>query len=321
MKYIWVIVLLLIGAVLIILGYVKFFLPNTGPAPDLKIEITPQRVERGKYLAHHVMVCADCHSMRDFSKFSGPLTGAAFAGGGEEFTKEFGLPGNFYASNLTPFNLKDWTDGEIFRAITSGVSKDGRALFPAMPYPLYNQANEEDIHAVIAYLRTLPSEENTVETSKADFPVSLLINTMPLKYHYPDKPDEDNVLEYGGYMATVAGCIECHTPMEKGVPVMDEAYTGGREFRLPGGIVTTSNLTPDIETGIGSWTEEMFVNRFKSFADSSYTPHEVDFNTEFNTLMPWTMYSGMKESDLKAIYAYLHSIEPKKRLRTVYAPQ
>ncbi len=320
MKYLWLTLLVVIVAGLTGLAYLKFMLPNAGAAPDLKVEITPERVERGRYLAHNVMVCADCHSMRDFSKYSGPISGSAFSGGGEEFTEEFGLPGNFYAGNLTPSHLGDWSDGELFRAITSGVSKDGRALFPAMPYPLYNQADEEDIYAVIAYLRTLPPAENKIKQSKAKFPVSLLINTMPVKYNRPVKPDEENITQYGKYMATVAGCIECHTPLVKGKPVWEEAFSGGREFLLPGGTVTTSNLTPDAETGIGNWTEEMFLSRFKAFADSSYVPHDVDLNNDFNTLMPWTLYAHMKDSDLKAIYAYLQSLEPRERQVIVFVP-
>jgi mono/diheme cytochrome c family protein len=321
MKYLWLTLVVLFVAVLLSVVYLKLMLPNTGGAPDLQVEITPERVERGKYLAHNVMVCADCHSMRDYSKFSAPITGHAFSGGGDEFTEEFGLPGNFYASNLTPFYLKDWTDGELFRAITTGVSKNGRALFPAMPYPLYNHASEEDIHAVIAYLRTLPSVDNTVKESKAKFPVNMLINTMPVKYNYPVKPDEQNVTEYGKYMATIAGCIECHTPMVKGKPVWEEAFSGGRDFLLPGGVLTTSNLTPDATTGIGNWTEEMFISRFKAFADSSYLPHDVDINKEFNTLMPWMLYSQMNETDLKAIYAYLRTLEPKEKQITLFTPR
>jgi mono/diheme cytochrome c family protein len=320
MKYLWILLFTILGAALVFWIYLTYVLPDTGPAPEIQVEITPERIERGEYLANHVMVCADCHSMRDFSKFSAPITGSAFSGGGDEFTEEFGLPGNFYASNLTPFYLKDWTDGEIFRAITSGVSKDGRALFPVMPYPLYNQASEEDIFAIIAYLRSLPPVENTVEASKAKFPVSLLINTMPVKYSSPVKPDETDILKYGKYMATVAGCIECHTPMEKGKPLWDEAFSGGREFLLPGGVLTTSNLTPDVETGIGNWNEEMFIFRFKAFADSTYTPHSVDPEKDFNTLMPWTMYADMKESDLRAIYAYLKTLEPVKKQITLFAP-
>lgn len=320
MKYLGIAFLVIVVAGLAGILYLRYMLPNVGEASDLKVEITPERVERGKYLAHNVMLCADCHSMRDFSKFSAPVMGPAFSGGGEEFTEEFGLPGNFYATNLTPFHLGDWSDGELFRAITSGVSKDGRALFPVMPYPLYNQAHEEDIYSVIAYLRTLPAVEKESKQSKANFPVNLIMNTWPLKYNHPEKPNENNIKEYGRYMATVSGCIECHTPMVKGKPVWEEAFSGGRQFPLPAGMVTTANLTPDSETGLGKWTEEMFLNRFRAFADSSYTPHHVNIETDYNTVMPWMLYSKMKDSDLKAIYAYLQSLEPKKRQVTVFTP-
>lgn len=69
------------------------------------------------------MSCADCQSQRNFTKYAGTITGVPFAGGGAEFTDETGTPGDFYASNLTPFHLGGWTDGEIYQAITTGVFK------------------------------------------------------------------------------------------------------------------------------------------------------------------------------------------------------
>ncbi len=77
------------------------------------------------------------HAQRDFSRFSAPVMEPHYAGGGEEFTREAGLPGNFYPPNLTPHHLGEWTDGELYRAITAGVNKAGKSLFPAMPYHLY----------------------------------------------------------------------------------------------------------------------------------------------------------------------------------------
>ncbi|HMY47643.1 MAG TPA: cytochrome C, partial [Leptospiraceae bacterium] len=86
MKKIVLIVLgLIVGSVVGLLGYVRFALPNVGPAPVMTIESTPERVERGKYLANHVTVCIDCHSTRDWSKFSGPLVPGAIGKGGELF--------------------------------------------------------------------------------------------------------------------------------------------------------------------------------------------------------------------------------------------
>src|SRR5690606_41285901 len=82
LKYPLYIVMALLVVLVIFLGYITFALPNVGEAPEMNVEITPDKVERGKYLAYHVMMCADCHSVRDFSLFSGtPKAGSEFAGG------------------------------------------------------------------------------------------------------------------------------------------------------------------------------------------------------------------------------------------------
>lgn len=318
-KVLFLLLVILVLAVAGVFSWLRFALPSVGPAPDLTVALTTERIERGKYLATHVMVCLDCHTQRDFSRYSGPVMEPHYAGGGEEFTREAGLPGNFYPPNLTPHHLGEWTDGELYRAITSGVNKDGKALFPAMPYHLYGQADDEDIYSVIAYLRTLEPVESELRVSKADFPVSLLINTMPMKGSPTIRPDSDDKVAYGKYMATVAGCIECHTPMKGAKVLWDEAFTGGREFPLPAGIVRTTNLTPDKRTGIGSWTEEMFLERFKTYSDSAALVTVAP--DAFNTPMPWSLYSGMEETDLKAIYAYLQSLQPVEKEIVRFSPR
>jgi len=317
-KLLWIVPLILIALILVFVGYIKFALPNVGAAPEITIEKTPQRLARGEYLATSVMACIDCHSLRDFTKFTGPLTGNPFAGGGEEFTKKQGAPGNFYAPNLTPFHLKDWTDGEIYRAITTGVSKDGRALFPAMPSHLYGQASQEDIYSVIAFLRTLPTVDNTVPKPEPEFPFSIIMNTIPKKIEHQNIPSLENIVEYGKYMTIISGCIECHTNMKNGQYIMEEAYAGNREFILPTGIVRTANITPDKSTGTGNWTEEMFVARFKMYTDSAFVLPQI--KEGFNTVMPWTVYAKMDEFDLKAIYSYLKSLKPINKQVVKFTP-
>ena len=308
MKKVLRIVLYLILAVIVVLVlYISFGMPNVGKAPDLKVEITPERVERGKYLATTVMSCVDCHSHRDFSKYAGPVTGDPFAGGIDEFTEDKGAPGNFYASNLTPYNLGNWTDGEIYRAITAGVKKDGKPIFPAMPYLLYGQASDEDIYSVIAYLRTLPPVESTVPDPEANFPFNIIMKMIPKKGNPQSIPPKSDLLAYGKYMTNIAGCVDCHTPQEKGQFVTELSYAGNMEFILPNGIVRSANITPDKKTGIGNWTEEMFISRFKILNDSTFANQDV---SNFNTTMPWTIFKNMDEYDLKAIYTYLHSLAP-----------
>jgi hypothetical protein len=294
------------------LTYVSFALPDVGEPEDIKVEITPQRVERGTYLANSVASCMDCHSERDWSKFAGPVVEGTSGKGGEEFSQKFGFPGKFYAKNLTPYALKDWTDGELLRAIAAGVNKKGEALFPVMPHPSYGRLDREDLYSIIAYLRTLKPIESSVPDSKADFPMNFIINTIPQKPQYSTIPDPSNPVAYGAYLFTAAACGDCHTKKDKGAPVEGMELAGGFEFPMPhGGIVRSANITSDKETGIGTWTEDQFVARFKTYSDSAYKPLDVK-KGEFNTIMPWTIFSTMKTEDLKAIYAYLKTVKAVK---------
>lgn len=306
-------------AVGVLLSYVTFALPDTGPAPDLKVEVTPQRVERGRYLANHVTVCIDCHSPRDWSKFSGPYDTSRTGAGGEKFDHNSGLPGKIYSPNITPANLKDWTDGELYRAITTGVKKDGSAIFPIMPYKSYGRMDNEDIYSLIAYLRTLPAQAVETHQRKLDFPLNFIVNTIPSKGEPGHLPSKSDVLAYGAYLVNASACKDCHTQVENGEFVEGMDFGGGRDFGLPGGTVNSANITPDVETGIGSWTKEEFVSHFKAYADSSYQPPHVG-SQEFQTVMPWLMYAGMEKGDLEAIYTYLKTLKPIKNKVTKFIP-
>lgn len=295
-----IILLIIIGVI-----YVNNSFPKVDPAPALTINATPELIARGEYLANHVAVCMDCHSTRDWSKFSAPPIESTLGKGGDRFDQTMGIPGVFHAKNITPFGISRYTDGELFRVITTGVTKEGEALFPIMPYPYYGQMADEDIHAIIAYLRSLPSLESQIPPSEPDFPFSIILKTIPINANPMDKPDKSELESYGKYMTTFSGCAECHTQVSGGQIIPEMVFSGGREFPLPGGTLRTPNITPH-STGIGSWTEEMFIARFKG-----YDGYEQNVSpTDYNTIMPWTMYAGMDTTDLKAIFAYLRTVEP-----------
>lgn len=302
------------------LGYIKLALPNVGAAPDIKVEITPERIARGEYLANHVTVCIDCHSKRDWSKFSGPPDSSTLGMGGDVFDQKYGFPGTYYASNITPEGISNYTDGELFRAITTGVNKEGKALFPVMPYKYFGQMDEEDIKSIIAYIRTLKPIKNHVPTSSSDFPVNFLINTFPEKARFTIRPPKTDVVNYGKYLTTAAGCIECHTKADKGTLISGTEFGGGREFPFPdGSIVRSRNISSDPETGIGGWDAESFVNFFHMRADSS-AQHTILQRGDFNSFMPWMMYSRMNDEDLKAIFAYLKTTAPIKNNVDPFTP-
>jgi mono/diheme cytochrome c family protein len=300
--------LVIVGA---LLSYIKLALPNIADAAPLKVEITPGKIERGKYLANAVCVCMDCHSTRDWSKFSGPLKEGTFGKGGERFGKEFGFPGEYFSRNITPAGIGDYTDGELMRVITTGVDKHGNAMFPVMPFPYYSKMDPKDIECIIAYLRSLKPVPSENKPSTSDFPFNFIINTIPKEAEPQAIPPIGKNIAYGAYLINAAGCAECHTPVKNGQIITELIYSGGREFPFPdGSVVRSANLTPD-ESGIGNWTEEAFIKRFKMYADSSYVIPNVKPG-EFNTAMPWVMYAQMKEEDLAAIYVYLKTLKPVK---------
>lgn len=310
------------GAIMIILilalVYLSFFKPNVGQAPDLNVSITPEKVEHGRYLAYHVMMCADCHSMRDFSQFSGPPTPGTEFAGGDVFDHAMGFPGKFISSNITPYGIGDWTDGELFRLITTGVKRDGNPIFPVMPYHKYGQMDTDDIEAVIAFLRTLEPVVTNHPESRADFPVNLIMRTMPKKAELTTRPSPTDKVAYGRYMVNAAACFDCHTHFGKGKYIGPEGG-GGREFQFPdGSILRAPNLTPH-ETGIKHFTKEAFVERFRMYADSGFVLHQVKPG-DFQTIMPWHMYGGMKEEDLSAIYDYLQTLEPYDNMVVRFSP-
>lgn len=311
--------------IIVVLGgylYLRFGFPSVRPAENIKIEANEAMIEHGRYLAENVMLCTDCHSVRDWSMYAAPFEESKKGAGGEEFNQDMGFPGKFYSKNITPFKLKDWTDGEIFRAMVCGVNKDGEALFPMMPYQNYAQLDREDLYAVIAYIRTLESVENENKMSEPDFPMNLIMRTIPQDAEVKGKrPGKEDRTAYGKYLLTAASCMDCHSQRDHGEIIEGLELAGGMEFKFPdGNIVRSANITPHKETGIGNWTEEGFILRFRAFSDSVFTPAKLQ-EGQINTVMPWMRYSGMTDEDLGAIYTYLMSIKGIKNEVKKYSPK
>jgi cytochrome c2 len=261
----------------------------------------------------------DCHSTRDWSKFSGPVVPGTIGKGGERFDQTMGFPGVYYSRNITPAGINRYTDGELYRVITTGVTREGRAMFPVMPYPYYGKMDDEDIYSLIAYLRTLQPIENQITESVSEFPMNIILNTIPSKGLPTKRPLLSDTVAYGAYMANASGCVECHSPVEKGQIIKDQTFAGGRVFTMPGGVLRSANISMDPETGIGKWSKRAFVQRFKAYTDSSYVAPSVA-QGEFNTIMPWTMYGNMTEDDLGAIYTYLKTLPARKNDVVKFTP-
>lgn len=270
-------------------------------------------IARGRYLAVNVAGCADCHSMRDFSKYSGPIIKGTEGGGGVAFDQKMaGVPGVVYAKNITPdpeTGIGTWTDDEILRAITQGINKKGDTLFPLMPYAMYNQLAEQDLRSIIAFLRTLKPIKKEIPARQLMAPIAMFYPGPMLKPSVSGnvKPDENDKVKYGEYLATAADCGTCHTPMTPRGPDVSKWMAGGFHFDLGLFKITSANITPDSATGIGKWTEEQFLEKFRPFRKEE----NYNFNPgKDNTIMPVTLLAGMTDNDLKALYAYLRTVKP-----------
>jgi mono/diheme cytochrome c family protein len=291
-------------------GYMLFAFPKVPPAPaNVKFDAAPEHLARGEYLANHVVGCTTCHSQRDYTRFSGPFTPETLGAGGQKF--DLGPAGVVYSKNITPAGIGNWTDGELLRAVTQGVAKDGTPLFPVMPYPHFGAMSEDDVHAVLAYIRSLKAIESPAPPPRQlSFPLNLIVRTIPGPNTYRKRPSPDDKVAYGKYVTDAALCSDCHTPIDdRGTPLPGMDFAGGMEILETGYRVRSANITPDANTGIGSWTEQQFIDKFKAFetpTNATLGEHERAQNTP----MPLAMYSGMTREDLSAIFAYLRTLKP-----------
>jgi mono/diheme cytochrome c family protein len=279
-------------------------------------------IQRGEYLANNVAACIHCHSKRDFTKYSGPVIMGTEGMGGDLFDHNIldAIPGTLYGKNITPdpeTGIGTWTDDEILRAITQGINKNGDTLFPIMPYTNFNRMAKEDLLSIIAYLRTLKPIQNKVPARQLMIPISMAYPAPALQASVDGNvsPPKSDLVKYGEYLFNMADCGTCHTPFAKGQPDFSQALSGGNTFHIGNFTVTSANITSDSVTGIGTWTEERFLNKFTPYREEK----AYDFNPgKENTVMPVFAYAGMKDEDLKAIYAYLHTARPIKKMVEKY---
>lgn len=271
-------------------------------------------IKKGEYLANHVAACIHCHSKRDFTKYSGPVIAGTEGGGGEVFdhTMLDAIPGTLYGKNITPdpeTGIGTWTDDEILRAITQGINKNGDTLFPIMPYVNFNRMAKEDLLSIIAYIKTLKPIKNKVPDRQLMIPISMAYPASALQKSVDSNrcPPESDKIKYGEYISNIADCATCHTPIVNGENDFTRMFAGGNTFTIHNFKVKSANISTDTSTGIGKWTEEMFMAKF--------LPYREEKNYNFvagtqNTVMPISEYAGMKDDDLKAIYAYLRTVKP-----------
>jgi len=288
------------------------------PYPDITASSDPVLIERGKYLAYGPSHCASCHVPMDKIPEVDNGLQIPLSGGWEEAFPGFGT---FRAPNLTPdpeTGIGKLTDAQLARTIRYGVKSDGHLLAPFMEF---QEMSDEDLTAVISFLRSQEPVKHTVDPSELGFVAKALVTFGLMqpkgpKNTPPKSLSRDSTVAYGKYIANnIGNCRGCHIKMDDQGRQLGADFAGGGIF-LPGALsegfaFISPNLTPDKATGImAAWDEAFFIDRFRGGRLHKGSP------------MPWGLYSRMDEVDLKALYRYLHSLEPveNKIEKTVYAP-
>ena len=297
-------VLLFAGAVQAVVGWrALLFGPSTRALSAVVFERTPARLERGRYLAEARHACLGWHSERDWTAPGAPVV-AGRAGAGVVWTSE-GMPW-LTAPNLTPdpeTGLGRASDDAVARAIREGIGSDGRALFPLMPYGEYRRLPDEDVAAIVVYLRSLPPVRHALPRSALPFPLSLIVRGIPRPLTGPvPAPDLSTPEKRGEFLLRTAACHHCHTPMKRGGFVAALDMAGGSRFTTAGGAASATNLTPD-DTGVAHYDAATFVQVMRTGKLGTLSP-----------VMPWVFFGRMNDEDLAAMHAYLRTLKPVKHV-------
>lgn len=283
--------------------------PDT-PSPSIVASTDPAVIARGHDLVYGAAHCVSCHGDYEREHPEALRTGDVPLTGGLPIAVDLGP---FYAANITSdpeTGIGAWSDAEIARVIRTGVRRNGD-LSVFMRLSL-GPVSDEDLLAIVSYLRTVAPVRHAVPTSTPGFIARALVRFATLEPRPVDVdvefvPEGEVSVERGRYLANgPAACVGCHTPVSPDDPLglwEGHEFSGGDampsevdssfEFQPP-------NLTPDPTTGLaGIWTEEQFVTRLRS-GERAYT----------DSIMAWECFARMPETDVRSIWAYLRSLPP-----------
>ena len=284
------IIAVLIGLVVIFSGFVYFSsqsritrVYDTDIRP-VEVPSSPEAVERGRYLVTTVAGCVDCH-------------GANYAG--DVFIDD-PMIGRFFGANLTSGSGgigQAYTDLDWVRSIRHGIKPDGTPIL-VMPSMDYYNLSDADLGAIIAYIKSLPPVDNTVEKSSTGplgraLVVTGQINVLSAEIinhdqPHPGAPERAQTPEYGKYLASI-GCVGCH----------GQDLAGGTIPGTPPDWPPAANLTPGGD--LAAWDEADFVQTLRT----GMTPSGKILDAEY---MPWPNLILMTDEDLGALWAYLQTL-------------
>jgi mono/diheme cytochrome c family protein len=252
---------------------------------------------RGEYLVNGPAACGNCHTKRGADLLA---DASKYLAGGYKFDIP---PGLAFSKNITPDNdtgIGSWTDKQIVRAIREGVTREGNLIGPPMPLGYYNKISDDDVNAIVAYLRTVKAVRNAVPDSK----YRIQLHPQPAAQGLAAPASSDR-LAYGAYVAGMAHCLECHTPpATDGEPDYARLKgAGGRPFfPIDGKMVRGANITSDEETGIGSWSD--------AEVKRAITQGVRKDGRQLIPQMPYPYFKNLTTDDLDAVVVYIRTLPP-----------
>jgi len=262
---------------------------------------TREQIARGKYVFGAAAGCG-CHTVQ-----KQPLNA-----GGRKYDGPFGT---VYSSNITPdptTGIGKWTDEQIITATRSGRRPNGERLIPVHPYTVFNGMTEQDLKDVVVYLRSVPPVNRATPAKKISVPLfeSVFLPAWLATFAAVETPPKSAPTEGGArgeYLTrAVSHCGECHTPRTMTMAVDNTRFLAGNpKGKGPEGSAVP-NITPDRETGLGSWSEEQITDYLE-------TGNKPDGDVAGGLMMEVIQgssvgYKDLTKADRQAIAKYLKSI-------------
>lgn len=277
---------------------------TVSPAHDVPASL----MEQGKYQAI-LSDCMACHTAPGRPSYSGGVS--------------FALPiGTIYATNITPdphYGIGTYSEADFARAVRQGIRKDGKTLYPAMPYPSYARLSDHDIHTLYLYFHSgVAAQAVSPPPNRLPWPLSMRWPLAFWRWFFAPNVTKaqqrtasefaDPILARGAYLVEGAGhCGACHTP--RGLTMAEKAQTArdGKRFLAGGGVIeqwVVPSLRQENRTGLGRWHEKDIVDFLKNGRASP--------GTSFGGMTPVIEHSthAYTDSDLHAIARYLLTLTP-----------
>ena len=280
-------------------------------AGDIRAQAPSAGIERGRYLVESILGCGNCHTPK--APTGEPITRLNLSGGGLSFSIP---PFTGTATNITPdreTGIGSWTDDEIKRAIVAGKRPNhGRLpnteLAVVMATSFFKAMTPSDLDAVVAYLRSIPAIRNEVAAP---------VYRLPQRHQpFPDaeagfsEARMNDPVYRGRYLVTIAHCMECHSPLDKGTFDFSRLGVGGRFFSVevvqgfasgwPG--ARAANITSHPTAGLGGWTDDEIKRAISQGLSRD--------GRKLQPPMPFSYYARLSPADLNAIVAYLRTVPP-----------